>query len=321
MTSQSGDNANPEKKDPVSVLEDHGCSVFMPDQRQNKLDWDYLAGYDKVKRSIEDTILLSLTNGDVYDKITQLTRMKNETNRPKCVLFEGPPGCGKTTSARIISHQVQIPLVYMPLEAIMSKFYGESESRLAEIFEASQAMGSVILFIDEIDSLATSREAGLHEATRRILSTLLRKIDSFESDGEVLVICATNRKKDLDPALISRTDITIRFDLPDAATRSSIFKRYAKQLSQSDLDHLGELTVHLSGRDIADICKDAERRWASKYIRKEVTELAPSLEVYTAATQTRLAQMKDSNLRMDYEVPSPYQGAQLHQQPMAFGSK
>lgn len=89
-------------------------------------------------------------------------------------------------------------------------------------------MGSVILFIDEIDALATSRESGLHEATRRILSTLLRKIDSFESDGEVLVICATNRKKDLDPALISRIDLNIKFDLPDSRTRSLIFKRYAK---------------------------------------------------------------------------------------------
>ena len=196
--------------------------------------------------------------------------MKNETNRPKCVLFEGPPGCGKTTSARIISHQVQIPLVYMPLEAIMSKFYGESESRLAEIFEAAQAMGSVILFMDEIDSLATSRETGLHEATRRILSTLLRKIDSFESDGEVLVICATNRKKDLDPALVSRTDTSIRFELPDAKTRSEIFQRYAKQLSKEDLQKLGEMAVNLSGRDIADICKDAERKWASLYIRKKV---------------------------------------------------
>lgn len=84
-------------------------------------------------------------------------------------------------------------------------------------------MGSVILFIDEIDSLATSRESGLHEATRRILSTLLRKIDSFESDGEVLVICATNRKKDLDPALISRIDLGIKFELPDAKTRGLIF--------------------------------------------------------------------------------------------------
>merc|ERR1712086_70790 len=186
---------------------------------------------------------------------------KNETNRPRCVLFEGPPGCGKTTSAKIISQQVSIPLVYMPLEAIMSKYYGESVSKLAEIFEAAAAMGSVIVFIDEVDSLATSREAGLHEATRRILSTLLRKIDSFESEGEVLVICATNRKKDLDPALISRTDLSIRFELPDAKTRSEIFQRYAKQLTEDERMLLGELSVYLSGRDIADICKDAERRW------------------------------------------------------------
>jgi SpoVK/Ycf46/Vps4 family AAA+-type ATPase len=75
----------------------------MPDKRDNKLDWDYLAGYDKVKRDIEDTVLLALTHGDIYDQITAETRMKNETNRPKCVLFEGPPGCGKTTSAKIIS--------------------------------------------------------------------------------------------------------------------------------------------------------------------------------------------------------------------------
>jgi len=239
MSNQSGVEEE-KSNDPVSVLEQHGCSVFMPDVVKNKLDWNYLAGYESVKRHIEDTVLLALTHGDIYDQITSVTRMKNETNRPKCVLFEGPPGCGKTTSAKIISHQVDIPLVYMPLEAIMSKFYGESESRLAEIFEAAQAMGSVILFIDEIDSLATSREAGLHEATRRILSTLLRKIDSFESDGEVLVICATNRKKDLDPALISRTDMSIRFELPDAATRSEIFQRYAKQLSEEDRKELGE---------------------------------------------------------------------------------
>lgn len=187
----------------------------------------------------------------------------------------------------------------MPLEAIMSKYYGESESRLAEIFEAASAMGSVILFIDEIDSLATSRESGLHEATRRILSTLLRKIDSFESDGEVLVICATNRKKDLDPALVSRIDLSIRFELPDDSTRAKIFQRYAKQLSQAELEELGKMAEHLSGRDISDICKDAERKWASKYIRKEVTKIAPEVSVYRESTKQRLEQMQDTNLRME----------------------
>lgn len=118
-------------------MEEHGCSVFLPDTSKNKLDWEYLAGYEKVKRNIEDTVLLALTHGSVYDQITAITRVKNESNRPKCVLFEGPPGTGKTTSAKIISHQVNIPLVYMPLEAIMSKFYGESESKLAEIFESA----------------------------------------------------------------------------------------------------------------------------------------------------------------------------------------
>lgn len=149
-------------------------------------------------------------------------------------------------------------------------------------------MGSVILFIDEIDALATSRETGLHEATRRILSTLLRKIDSFESDGEVLVICATNRKKDLDPALVSRIDLSIKFDLPDEKTRSLIFQRYAKQLSQDNLKTLGEMSINLSGRDISDICKDAERKWASKYIRGEVKTITPDVSVYIESTKQRL---------------------------------
>ena len=85
------------------MLEKQSCTVFMPDSERSKLSWDYLAGYERIKRDIEDTVLLALTHGDVYDQITAATRMKNETNRPKCVLFEGPPGCGKTTSAKIIS--------------------------------------------------------------------------------------------------------------------------------------------------------------------------------------------------------------------------
>ena len=96
---------------------------------------------------------------------------------------------------------------------------------------------------------------GIHEASRRILSTLLRKIDSFESSTDVLLICATNRKQDLDPAMLSRIDLSVKFELPDKLSRRAIYKRYAKQLSQSDLEKLAELSEGLSGRNISDICK------------------------------------------------------------------
>lgn len=76
----------------------------------------------------------------------------------------------------------------------MTKYYGESEKRLSEIWDLCMKMGRVIIFIDEIDAIAQSRESDMHEASRRILSTLLRKIDSFESSSNVLLICATNRK-------------------------------------------------------------------------------------------------------------------------------
>ena len=147
------------ENDPVSTLQKYGISVFLPgdNTKKNNLDWDYIAGYENVKRSIEDTVMLALSHGEIYDQITSGTRMKNETNRPKAILFEGPPGCGKTTTAKIIANQVNIPLIYMPIEAIMSKWYGESENRFAEIFEAAKAMGRSILFIDEIDALAISR--------------------------------------------------------------------------------------------------------------------------------------------------------------------
>lgn len=153
--------------------------MFDPSDKTVTLDWDCLAGYENQKRLIEDTVLLALNYPEIYDEIATNTRVKYEPNRPKAVLFEGPPGTGKTTSAKIIAQQVNIPLIYIPTEAIMSKYYGESEGKLAQMWELCEQLGRVIIFIDEIDALAGSRSGDMHEASRRILSTLLRKIDSF----------------------------------------------------------------------------------------------------------------------------------------------
>ncbi|EGR27614.1 hypothetical protein IMG5_193130 [Ichthyophthirius multifiliis] len=287
MADRPGFKFTLEKNDEINQL---GVTVFMPEQKNSDLDWDYLAGYEQQKRDIEDTVLLSLQYPDIYDKITNVTRMKQEPNRPKAVIFEGPPGTGKTTSAKIIAQQVNIPLIYMPLEAFMSKFYGESEKQLSDIWEACKQLGKTIIFIDEIDAIAGSRDSDMHEASRRILSTLLRKIDSFESNQDVLLICATNRKQDLDAAMLSRIDISIKFENPDTLSREAIFKRYAKQLNQNQLQQLAQMSDNFSGRNISDVCKDAERRWASKLIRKEVEGNAPDFEQYKSSLLNRLGQ-------------------------------
>jgi len=268
-------------------LTEMGVSLFLPDSKAHDLDWDYLAGYENQKRDIEDTVLLALQHPQIYDQITKGTRMKEEPNRPKAVLFEGPPGTGKTTSAKIIAQQVNIPLVYMPIESIMSKWFGEAEKRFAEVFDSCKVLGKCIIFIDEIDAIASSRDQDLHETSRRILSTLLRKIDSFESTTDVLLICATNRKKDLDAAVLSRIDLSIKFEMPDRMSRVAIFQRYAKQLSKDQLQALAGKSEGLSGRNINDICKDAERRWASKMIRKEVSGKLPTIEQYMESLENR----------------------------------
>lgn len=149
-------------------------------------------------------------------------------------MFEGPPGTGKTSSARIIANTVNIPCIYIPIEGILSKYYGESEKRLSELFDYCEALGKCIVFIDEIDSLAGDRE-GAHEASKRILSTLLRRVDGMETDGEVMVIAATNRKKDLDAAMLSRIDMSIMFDLPDQLSR--VIYLYRKQFFRDMLSN------------------------------------------------------------------------------------
>jgi SpoVK/Ycf46/Vps4 family AAA+-type ATPase len=275
----------------MKELQELGVEVILPNHKERFTgkSWDELGGYERQKRDIEDTILLGLTHGDIYDQIGRGTRVKFEKNRPKTVLFEGPPGTGKTSSAKIIASQVNIPLIYVPAEAILSKWFGESEKSMATLFEKCAQLGKAIIFIDEIDALGSSRETDqLHEASRRIVSTLLRKLDSFESENDLLLICATNQKERLDPALLSRVDLSIKFDLPDAFARQAIFKRYAKQLSETELRTLAQASEGLSGRGILETCRDVERRWASKFIRKEVEEELPGLDTYIHSLEERL---------------------------------
>lgn len=160
--------------------------------------------------------------------------------------------------------------------------------------------GGAILFVDEIDALATSRdsETGMHEVTRRILSVLLTRLEGFKGKAKSIMICTTNRKTDLDPALLSRFDLTITYSLPDFVTRQEIFKRYAKQFltksqqprqgpeqeQQEDVySTLAEASEGLSCRDIKEACQQAERLCASRYIQNHVLQQQKNQQKSTAS--------------------------------------
>jgi SpoVK/Ycf46/Vps4 family AAA+-type ATPase len=266
-----------ERQNPVFRLNALGASIIEPD---NNLNWDYIAGYDEVKRNIRESIILPLKNPDLYDSIARMTRKVYESNRPRAILFDGAPGVGKTTAARIIANESAVPLVYVPIESIMSKWYGQSSQNLSQVFDACGDMGGAIIFLDEIDSLAGSRDEQMFEATRRVLSVLLRRLDGIDSSASILTIGATNRKDDLDHALISRFDQTIYFPMPNAAERAAIFSNYANHLSVDECSHLGEKSDSLTGRNIKDICEFAERRWARNILVKKIEPSAPSFDFY-----------------------------------------
>lgn len=286
----------------ISLLEDLGVQVFFNHNNSDSNNnlWDSLAGYEDVKRQIEEHILLNFKYPDILDKITSGTRIqKNSKNRPKLILFEGPPGTGKTTSARIISNSIEVPLIYVSLENIVSKWYGESENRLAQIFDAAKKFKKgCIIFIDEIDALASSRDKSfsMHESSKKILSVLLRKLDGFDTlNSNTLLICATNRRRDIDEAFLNRIDSTVFFNLPNENERELIFKQYAKHLTFEERMILAKMSKKLSGRSIRHICLEAEREWASKLLKKKEKSKdqkleieLPNIEIYKEALKKRV---------------------------------
>ena len=266
-----------DKSDPAFNLKQSGCEIFYP--QDITISFENIGGYTHLKQEIQENIILPLQNQDIFDSVSSQTRFVHESNHPKAILFSGPPGVGKTTMAKIIAKEANVPLIHVPLERLMSAYYGESSKKLGYIFDSVFSLSVqhpfTIIFLDEIDSLALTRNEQTFEATRRILSVLLRKIDGIDSHNNYVTIGATNRRQDIDPALLSRFEHTLEFTNPSEEDRYYILDLYAKHLSLEDKKRLSAVLNNHSARAIKDTCKKAERQHARLLIESGSHNITP----------------------------------------------
>ena len=217
---------------------------------------------DEIKQ-VREMIELPLKHPELFDKIG--------IDPPKGVLMHGPPGTGKTLIAKAVASESNANFFTLSGPEIMSKYYGQSEENLRKIFKEAIDHAPSIIFIDEIDSIASKREETHGDVERRVVAQLLAIMDGLEERGKVIVIGATNRVNALDPALRrpGRFDREIEIGIPDKNGRKEILEIHTRGMPLSenvDLGKLSEMTHGYSGADLEALSKEAAMRTLRKML-------------------------------------------------------
>jgi len=236
------------------------------EERIPRVTYEDIGGLSKQIAKIREMVELPLKHPELF------THLGIEP--PKGVLLYGPPGTGKTLLAKAVANETGAHFIAINGPEIMSKWYGESEKRLREIFKEAEENAPSIIFIDEIDAIAPKREEVTGEVEKRVVAQLLSLMDGLESRGQVIVIAATNRPDALDPALRrpGRFDREIAFPVPDKNGRKEILEIHTRNMPLAedvDLDKLADITHGFVGADLAALCKEA----AMNALRRHLPEI------------------------------------------------
>lgn len=219
-----------------------------------KIHYEDIGGLGNEIRKVREMIELPLSHPEIFNKLG--------IDAPKGVLLYGPPGTGKTLLAKAVANESNANFYSISGPEIMSKYYGESESRLREIFDEAEKNAPSIIFIDEIDSIAPKREEVTGDVEKRVVAQLLSLMDGLKSRGRVVVIGATNRPNALDPALRrgGRFDREIEIGIPDRNGRKEILQIHVRGMPLDEnvnLDLIADKTHGFVGADLEALTKEA----------------------------------------------------------------
>jgi len=228
-------------------------SIEVKEEKVIEVTYEDIGGLNEEIKRIREMVELPLKHPEIF------TRLGIEP--PKGVLLYGPSGCGKTLLAKAVANESEANFILLNGPECMSKFYGESEKRIRDIFDEAEKSSPSIIFIDEIDAIAPKREESYGEVERRVVSQLLTCMDGLKSRGRVVVIGATNIPNTLDPALRrpGRFDREISINVPDKNGRLAILKIHTRNmpLKGADLEHYAAITHGFVGADLSALCKEA----------------------------------------------------------------
>ena len=219
-----------------------------------QVTYEDIGGIHNEIKKVREMIELPLRHPEIFEKLG--------IEAPKGVLLYGPPGTGKTLLAKAVANESNAHFISISGPEIMSKFYGESEARLREIFKEAREKAPSIIFVDEIDSIAPKREEVTGEVERRVVSQMLSLMDGLEARGKVIVISATNRPNAIDPALRrpGRFDREIEIKVPDKKGRKDILQIHSRNMPLSDdvnIDKISSVSHGYVGADLEYLCKEA----------------------------------------------------------------
>ncbi|MDD5700121.1 MAG: CDC48 family AAA ATPase [Candidatus Nanoarchaeia archaeon] len=253
---------------PVIISENTEVSLSskameVSDENIPEINYEDIGGLSEEIKKIREMVEIPLKHPELFRKLG--------IEAPKGVLLYGPPGTGKTLLAKAVANESEANFILLNGPEIMSKFYGESEKKIRDIFEEAEKTAPSIIFIDEIDAIAPKREDTQGEVERRVVSQILTMMDGLKSRGKVVVIGATNRINSIDPALRrpGRFDREIEINAPRKEGRLSILKIHTRNMPLTkdvNLDKLAGITHGFVGADLEALTKEAAMNVLRKFL-------------------------------------------------------